>query len=375
MKNTTIKTIALALMLITSSYATAQKVSLQASVEGLKGSNHKALFSVVAGNKVEPLDTVTIDSKGNFKFSSECKQPSLFLLSITGIEKSAIHLMLMPGDKASLNLAYDDTTSFLHIVGTKGSDNLAVYKQFNEILYLHSCQAQRIDNEYILPSTNEQRKQELSLQMQQLQISQNISIKQLLENNPCTLISAFLVTYFDNDYATYADLFETVDSCLKTEYADNQFVKYVDNKVRTNLGPGRMAPDIAMSDPDGKTRRLSDLRGKVVMIDFWASWCSPCRMENPNVVRLYKKYHDKGFEIYSVSLDRNREQWLRAIEKDGLEWSNHVSDLNGWTSSGGATYGITSVPSTVLIDRQGRIIARNLRGEQLANKLKEIFGE
>jgi thiol-disulfide isomerase/thioredoxin len=136
-----------------------------------------------------------------------------------------------------------------------------------------------------------------------------------------------------------------------------------------------MAPDIAMSDPDGKTRRLSDLRGKVVMIDFWASWCSPCRMENPNVVRLYKKYHDKGFEIYSVSLDRNREQWLRAIEKDGLEWSNHVSDLNGWTSSGGATYGITSVPSTVLIDRQGRIIARNLRGEQLANKLKEIFGE
>ena len=98
-------------------------------------------------------------------------------------------------------------------------------------------------------------------------------------------------------------------------------------------------------------------------------------MENPNVVKLYKKYHSKGFDIFSVSLDKSRADWTRAIAQDGLEWENHVSDLNGWTSSGGAAYGITSVPSTVLVDRQGRIIARNLRGEQLELKLKEIFGE
>ena len=362
-------------MLLASSYTSAQKVSLQASVDGLKTKDCKAFVSVVAGNKVQPVDTIDIDSRGNFKFTTACTQPSLFLLSISSIEKSSIHLMLLPGDKATLDLAYDDTVGFLRVVATKGSDNLAVYRQFNEILYQHTKQAQRIDNEYILPSTSETRKQELSQQMQQLQLSQNITVRHLLENNTTTLITAFLVTYFDNDYATYADLFEAVNNGLKDKYADNQFVKYVDNKVRTNLGPGRMAPEIEMSDPDGKTRKLSDLRGKVVMIDFWASWCSPCRMENPNVVKLYKKYHDKGFEIYSVSLDRNRDQWLRAIDQDGLEWPNHVSDLNGWTSSGGATYGITSVPSTVLIDRQGRIIARNLRGEQLANKLKEIFGE
>ena len=130
-----------------------------------------------------------------------------------------------------------------------------------------------------------------------------------------------------------------------------------------------------MKDPDGKIRKLSDLRGKIVMIDFWASWCRPCRMENPNVVRLYHRYHDKGFEIYSVSLDKQRDQWLLAIDQDNLVWPNHVSDLNGWTSSGGAAYGITSVPSTVLVDRQGRIIARNLRGQELENKLREIFGE
>ena len=110
------------------------------------------------------------------------------------------------------------------------------------------------------------------------------------------------------------------------------------------------------------------------MIDFWASWCRPCRMENPNVVKLYHQYHDQGFEIFSVSMDNSRDAWLKAIVDDGLVWSNHVSDLKGWTSSGGKTYGITSIPATVLIDRDGNIIARNLRGQALADKLEELFG-
>ena len=114
-------------------------------------------------------------------------------------------------------------------------------------------------------------------------------------------------------------------------------------------------------------------QGKVVMIDFWASWCSPCRQENPNVVRLYHKYKDKGFDIFSVSMDNTRDAWVAAIAKDGLVWPNHVSDLKGWTSSGGAAYGIYSIPATVLIDREGKVIARNLRGKDLELKLKEIF--
>ncbi len=373
--NSKLKLLVLISLLVATGHSFAQKTTLQASVSGLKGDGHKATLSVVDGNKVLPVDTLAIDHKGNLKASAPCSKPSLFLLNIIGVNNSTLHLMLEPGDKVSLELAYIDTLAFLHIANAKGSANVQLYQQFNDILLRHSQQARRIDNEYILPSTSEKRKEELGQQMQQVQLSQNIAVRQLLEKNTDVLMSAFLVTYFDNDAETYADLFEAVDNGLKEKYADNQFVKYVDNKVRTNLGPGRMAPEIAMPDPDGKTRKLSDLRGKVVMIDFWASWCRPCRMENPNVVKLYKKYHDKGFEIYSVSLDKDRTQWLRAIDQDGLEWANHVSDLNGWTSSGGATYGITSVPSTVLIDRQGHIIARNLRGEQLANKLKEIFGE
>lgn len=370
-----LKTTILAILLVAAGTATAQKVSVQGTINGLRGDGNKVVVGAVAGNKVQPIDTVAIDKKGNFKFDAASTAPALYLLNFTNIEKSTLHLMLEPGDKVTLDLACNDTLAFLHVVSAKGSPNVQLYQQFNEILFQHAKQARQIDDEYILPSTSEQRKNELSQQMQQLQISQNIAVRKLLEQNTTVLMSAFLVTYFDNDAETYADLFEAIGKGLKERYADNQFVKYVAAKVRSTLGPGRMAPEIAMPDPDGKIRKLSDLRGKVVMVDFWASWCGPCRMENPNVVRLYKKYHSKGFEIYSVSLDRDRAKWLTAIDQDNLEWPNHVSDLNGWTSSGGATYGINSVPATVLIDRQGRIIARNLRGQQLADKLKEIFGE
>ena len=151
-------------------------------------------------------------------------------------------------------------------------------------------------------------------------------------------------------------------------------MRHIEKRLAASLTAGRMAPEIDMPDPDGHRRTLTSLRGSVVMIDFWASWCRPCRMENPNVVRLYNKYHEAGFDIFSVSLDKERGAWLQAIQQDGLVWPNHVSDLQGWTSTGGAAYGITSVPSTVLVDRQGRIIARDLRGSDLERKLIEIFG-
>jgi len=135
---------------------------------------------------------------------------------------------------------------------------------------------------------------------------------------------------------------------------------------------GAEAPELAFPTPTGEVLKLSDLRGKVVLVDFWASWCGPCRRENPNVVRLYKKYKDQGFEILGVSLDRKKDKWVGAIEKDGLEWY-HISDLKGWQSKAASTYGVSSIPQTVLLDREGKIIARNLRGEVLAKALDELF--
>lgn len=360
------------LLLISTAFA--QKVTIEGTVTNA-GDGTTAYLSRVEGNQLIMVDSMKVDKKGRLLFTSNISKPTLHLLKFKGMDNIAAHLMVDPGDKISIETELVGNGSFIHLSKASGSRNITVYQQFNDILYQNMAELNALNNEMSQPTISGSHKQELSAQFQQRVASQNNSIAKLLTDNSDVLICAFLVTYFDEDAEKYLNLFETVHNGLKGKYPDNQFVQYLENKLRSTLGPGRMAPEIEMKDPNGKTRKLSDLRGKVVMIDFWASWCSPCRMENPNVVKLYKKYHDKGFDIYSVSLDRTHDAWVRAIQQDGLEWENHVSDLKGWTSSGGASYGIKSVPSTVLVDRDGRIIARNLRGQELANKLKEIFGE
>ncbi|MEM1123260.1 MAG: TlpA disulfide reductase family protein, partial [Bacteroidota bacterium] len=137
---------------------------------------------------------------------------------------------------------------------------------------------------------------------------------------------------------------------------------------------GALAPDFVQKTPDGAEMRLSDLRGNVVLVDFWASWCGPCRRENPHVKKLYEKYSHRGFEILGVSLDRTEASWKRAIEQDGLEWY-HVSDLKGWKNEVAKMYSVSSIPHTILLDKEGRIIARKLRAAQLEEVLEQIFGD
>lgn len=154
-----------------------------------------------------------------------------------------------------------------------------------------------------------------------------------------------------------------------------------DRKTKVTIGTevGNKAPELKYKDPNGKEIALSSLKGKLVLIDFWASWCGPCRRENPYVVAAYKKYKDKkfvggkGFTVYSVSLDKNLESWKNAIQKDSLIWENHVSDLQYWNSEPAKIYGVMGIPMNWLIDGNGIIIAKNLRGKALEEKLESLL--
>jgi thiol-disulfide isomerase/thioredoxin len=336
--------------------------------------------------KLEPVDSVKLTEDGKFSFKREVSIPTFFLLKINN--SNFFTTLMEPGEKLRIETSYDSLNVPASVSGSKGTEKMIEYNKAlkNTVLKLMSL------NEIYKQNTDSP---DLPKVIQSLDsIAQkyleeiNTYTKRYIDDNINSLIS--LVALYQQvapqvyvlDPVKDLRYFVKVDSSLYSRFPESAPVKALHDQVQTLtsqpgktalLKAGDEAPEISLPDTDGKTITLSSTRGTIVLLDFWASWCSPCRQENPNLVKAFNKYSGKGFRIFQVSLDKTKEDWVKGIKDDNLSQWIHVSDLKYWNSLVVPMYKIESIPYNLLLDKDGKIIALNLRGESLQKKLAEIY--
>lgn len=328
------------------------------------------VFEQLTATSVVPLDTLNPDEEGNFEINYDIPEPGFY--RIFADQQNFVILVLDTTGTVTVN---GDAAALASTVKVKGNEETERLQS----LYAEMGRRDRYRDslEMVLQTNaNNQNVEELRANLQEAYEQNELVRKEYLKNyiaeDPSSLTN--LIAISSLSYEEDPKLFKRVHDEMPKRYPNSDLVQPFLQAYQemTRTAAGEMAPDIVMPTPEGNTLKLSDLRGKYVLVDFWASWCKPCRIENPNVVRVYNEYKDKGFEILGVSLDRERDLWLQAIKDDKLTWK-HMSDLSFWNSPVVKAYGISGIPYTVLVDPEGKIVAKGLRGAALEKKLAELF--
>ena len=367
---------------------------IDVEIEGAEDGTAIQLFSFQAGKEV--LIDSTVVKEGKFRLETNTKELRFYYMMYKEGEVPVVLFLDEDSENVTVKGNAEKLAENYVVTGSKYSKEFKEYQDFSY---------QFIDG-----------KTAIYTEVKQIGMSDSVRVEALIrkldslngitkayaidyiEKDPASPVSWMMLNEFypttglDGYDMTQLNNFDIVAKAIRTKYTYSEYPGLIEQDVEALRNQIKMmeeqkamqasgatsaqnAPDIQLEDPNGNVIALSSLKGQVVLLDFWASWCKPCRQENPNVVAAYEKYKNEGFTIYSVSLDEDKAAWEKAIKADNLSWVNHVSDLKGWQSSAAALYSVQSIPASFLIDANGAIIGQNLRGEALEQKLAEVFGK
>ncbi len=385
-----------AILILTLAFSACQKEGNDV-LTGTVLESDEVIISEIMPKELKALDTLVV-KEGKFSLDYTFTKPTFLLLEFkTGIR---LPILIAPGEK--INLIVNDTNEYGTFTATGSAsvqrmaqqrDWFAESLNFRDSLeylnYLYEdstnllAERSKWNRDFVAQIDNHRQKLKAMIDADSTDLSNIMVFYQSL--GELELFS------FEEDF----DYYRKVDNGLQAAFPQNEHSIYFHEQLEkykaaiarqqtvqsaaVNIIIGNLAPEIELNDVDGNLKKLSDLRGKVVLIDFWASWCGPCRRANPELVALYKKYNAKGFDVFSVSLDgidnqaNAKNDWRFAIESDGLIWPNHVSDLKGYESIVIEKYGFEGIPFTLLLDRNGKIIAKDIRGAELEAVLKKVL--